>query len=77
MGGAGMLSVSVILPFMGHIYDNQGPNLALRYVAILPAVLLVIFGTLYLIDRSRGGYKKETLTTNPAADRGVEMAPKS
>ena len=28
-----------------------------RYVAILPAVLLVVFGAIWLYDRSRGGYK--------------------
>ena len=28
-----------------------------RYVAILPAVLLFVFGAIWLYDRSRGGYK--------------------
>lgn len=29
-----------------------------RYVAILPAVLLIVFGAIWLYDRSRGGYKQ-------------------
>ena len=32
-----------------------------RAVAILPAILLVVFGGIWLYDRSRGGYKKESL----------------
>ena len=28
-----------------------------RYVAILPAILLLVFGAIWLYDRSRGGYK--------------------
>jgi len=29
-----------------------------RYVAILPAILLIVFGAIWLYDRSRGGYKQ-------------------
>jgi len=32
-----------------------------RFVAILPAVLLVVFGGIWLLDRSRGGFKPEKL----------------
>jgi predicted MFS family arabinose efflux permease len=32
-----------------------------RVVAILPAILLAVFGAIWLYDRSRGGYKAETL----------------
>ena len=32
-----------------------------RMVAILPAILLVVFGAVWLYDRSRGGYKAEKL----------------
>ena len=28
-----------------------------RYVAILPAALLIVFGAIWLYDRSKGGYK--------------------
>ena len=63
MGGAGMLSVSIALPLMGRVFDRFGPGAALQYVAILPAILTVVFGALYLYYRARGGY------------RPVELAP--
>jgi hypothetical protein len=28
-----------------------------KYVAVLPAILLVVFGAIWLYDKSRGGYK--------------------
>jgi len=37
-----------------------------RVVATLPAVLLVVFGAIWLYDRSRGGYKAETLALGGA-----------
>jgi Major Facilitator Superfamily len=33
-----------------------------RAVAVLPAILLIVFGGIWLYDRSRGGYRRETLT---------------
>ncbi|HXH07593.1 MAG TPA: MFS transporter [Vicinamibacterales bacterium] len=57
MGGAGMLSVAIALPLMGRIFDRFGPGAALQYVAILPAILTVVFGALYLYYRARGGYR--------------------
>jgi fucose permease len=32
-------------------------QISFRYVAALPAVLLIVFGVIWLYDRSRGGYK--------------------
>ena len=32
-----------------------------RVVAILPAILLAVFGSIWLYDKSRGGYKAETI----------------
>jgi len=61
MGGAGMLSVSFILPAMGHIYDQDGPHQALRMVSILPGILFIVFGAMFLYDRAHGGYKVEKL----------------
>ncbi|HYT76252.1 MAG TPA: MFS transporter [Vicinamibacterales bacterium] len=57
MGGAGMLSVAVALPIMGSRIDSLGPAAALRMVAVLGAILAVIFGGLLLYFRRRGGYK--------------------
>ena len=37
-----------------------------RVVAILPAILLAVFGAIWLYDRSRGGYKAETIVFGSA-----------
>ncbi|MDP9171670.1 MAG: MFS transporter [Acidobacteriota bacterium] len=65
MGTAGTLSITFVLPAMGRIYDNNkvalGEGLAaqasFRAVAILPAILLIVFGAIWLYDRSKGGFK--------------------
>ncbi len=57
IGGTGNLSVAFILPVMGGWYDTHGAAAAFRYVAILPMILTVIFGALFLYYKSRGGYK--------------------
>jgi len=33
-----------------------------RYVAILPALLLIVFGMIWLRDKSKGGFKPTRLT---------------
>jgi len=49
MGGAGMLSVSIVLPVMGGVLDNATTGAeTLRYMAVLPAVLIVVFAFLFL-----------------------------
>lgn len=86
MGGAGMLSVYFILPFMGQFYDNQtllaipdgyslealknaavgseeanvwasaklaGGSTTLKYVAALPAILLVAFSGLFVYKKKK------------------------
>jgi fucose permease len=35
-----------------------------RYVAVLPAILLVVFGAIWLYDRSHGGFRPEQLRTS-------------
>jgi hypothetical protein len=44
-----------------------------QMVAILPAILLVVFGAIWLYDRSRGGYKAESIVH---AGEGVALAGK-
>ena len=34
---------------------------ALRSIAVLPLILVLVFGTVYLMFRRRGGYHKEDL----------------
>jgi hypothetical protein len=50
---------------MGGWYDNQGAAAAFRHVAVLPAILTVVFGALYLHFRARGGYRAIKLEKTP------------
>ncbi len=59
MGAAGNLSVALILPYMGHINDTEGPAAAFQKVALLPVVLVFVFTALYLSDKAKGGYRPE------------------
>ena len=78
MGGAGMFSVSLILPVMGKWYDNYktaavaageevtkaeaiaGSNTFMK-VAIMPAILLVIFVIVYFARRKHYAQHKQAL----------------
>lgn len=53
MGGAGMLSVSIVLPVMGRIMDNAGAAEALRTMSLLPAILIVLFIGLNIYMKKR------------------------
>ena len=53
MGGLGMFSVSLILPVMGRIMDSAPGSDAIRIMSILPAILIVLYGGLYLVRRGR------------------------
>jgi hypothetical protein len=37
--------------------EAEGASMAFRWVTVLPAILIVIFGAIALSDRMRGGYK--------------------
>lgn len=43
LGGAGMVATSLVLPIMGESIDTAGPQMTLRYMAILPGILIVFF----------------------------------
>lgn len=43
----------------------EASSTSFEAMAILPAMLLVVFGVIWVIDRSRGGYKPEVLTRAP------------
>ena len=48
MGGLGMLSVSIVLPIMGGFLDAANSGAAtLRYMAVLPGILIVAFAALH------------------------------
>lgn len=52
MGGLGMFSVSIVLPIMGGFLDHATTGAdALRYMSVLPAVLIVAFAALHLTRR--------------------------
>jgi fucose permease len=57
MGGAGMLSVGLVLPVMGARMDQYGPGAALQMVAVLGAILTFVFAGVWLRFRARGGYR--------------------
>jgi len=53
MGGLGTLSVSVIMPIMGRVLDTAVGTEAIRTLSILPAILIVLYGGLFFLRRSR------------------------
>lgn len=53
MGGAGMVATSMVLPIMGESIDTAGPQVTLRYMSILPAILVGLFLVLNIYMRSR------------------------
>jgi MFS family permease len=70
MGGAGMLSVAVAIPLMGSIFDKAGPGAALQYMAILPAILILVFAGFNAYFSSKGGYKVVHLATEEPIPAG-------
>lgn len=53
MGGAGMFSVSIVLPIMGKLMDDANATEALRTMSILPAILIVAFFGLNIYMKKR------------------------
>ncbi|HEY1376599.1 MAG TPA: MFS transporter [Gemmataceae bacterium] len=49
--------------------EASGASFALTRIAVMPAVLVVIFGLVALVDKLRGGYRQVHLTAPPAAPR--------
>lgn len=67
MGGTGMLSASLALPWIGKNFGQAGAGEALKQVAILPLILIVVFGALTLYFQMRGGYRVERLAAADAS----------
>jgi MFS family permease len=53
LGGAGMVATSLVLPIMGQSIDTEGPQATLRYMSILPAILIALFILLNILVRNR------------------------
>lgn len=61
VGGAGMLSIAVVLPIMGGAFDQLGPGAALKTVSYLTVILIVAFAVMHLGFQKKGGYKAEEI----------------
>jgi fucose permease len=66
LGGAGMLSVGLVVPLMGERMDHFGPGAALQTVAMLGAILAVIFAGVWFYFKARGGYRAVAISTVPS-----------
>ncbi len=54
MGGLGFLATAIVLPIMGKFMDLSGSGSeTLRYMAILPAFLIIAFGLLYFTQKKK------------------------
>jgi len=61
IGATGSISTAIAGPVMGWISERYGTDHVLAYWALLPCLLIVIFGGIHLYDRRRGGYVVERL----------------
>lgn len=55
LGGAGFVATSMVLPIMGKSIETAGPQITLRNMSILPAILIIAFIALYIIIKNRKG----------------------
>ncbi|NJN27696.1 MAG: MFS transporter [Cyclobacteriaceae bacterium] len=55
LGGAGFVATSMVLPIMGKSIETAGPQITLRNMAVLPAILIVAFIILYLLVKNKKG----------------------
>jgi len=53
LGGAGFVATSMVLPIMGKSIETAGPQITLRNMSILPAILIVAFIILTIIIKNR------------------------
>ena len=63
VGGTGTLSAAIFTWILGGLYDRLGPRIALRYMALLPLALIVVFTAIWIYDRARGGYRAVRLAS--------------
>ncbi len=68
IGSVGMLSDAFVVPLMGHMYDVWGPSRALCSMAVLPAIVAVVFAGIWLRDRAQGGYRATQLGPQAVQD---------
>ena len=46
----------------------QAGQTSFRYVSMVPLVLLVVFGAIWIYDRSKGGYRAESIAASTSGD---------
>lgn len=72
MGGSGMFAVTIFQPLLGHWYDSNltvtgnevdAGAATLQYVAVMPAILLVLFGGLFYMQRKKANELKSAEAT--------------
>jgi fucose permease len=68
MGGAGMLSVGLVLPVMGARMDRYGPGAALQMVALLGGILAIVFAGVWIRFRAQGGYRVVRISESTASN---------
>jgi len=61
MGGAGMLSIAVVLPIMGNRLDQLGAGAALKSVSVLTIALIIVFTAIHIGFQKKGGYKADRI----------------
>ena len=61
IGGTGSFATAIAGPVMGRLNDMYGPREMLALWAILPVVLVAIFGAIYFRDKTTGGYRVERI----------------
>lgn len=59
LGGAGFVATSMVLPIMGESIETAGPQMTLRNMAILPAILIVAFIIFYFWIKNRNKNGKD------------------
>ncbi|MCG8310987.1 MAG: MFS transporter [Cytophagales bacterium] len=54
MGGVGNFSISIALPIIGIFMDTESTGAeTLRYMAVMPAILILAFGALFFLTRKK------------------------
>jgi len=74
MGTMGNLSIYFVLPIMGKIYDKYGAAMAFRYVAVVPVVLIAIFGAMFAYYKARGGYRAARIGEEKYVEEAKKIA---
>ena len=61
IGATGSFATALSGPVMGWLSETYGTERVLPIWSMLPLLLVVIFGAIYMADRSRGGYRIERI----------------